>query len=110
MLDLAQDGHRRGRPDERARVLVVFPHIRANRGDEGGNAAEGAAPDPFACDLGEEALDEVQPRGPRGGEVEPSSCVAYALPPTFLSGLLQNLNDKGIPPEKVYHRICPSEF
>ena len=73
MLDLAQDGGRRCRPDERARVLVVFAHIGANRGNERRNAAEGAASDPFARDLGEEALDEVQPRGPGGGEVEVKS-------------------------------------
>src|SRR5262249_57373906 len=70
MLDLAQDsGGRRG-PDERARVLVVISHIGTNRGDERWDAAEGAAPDPFARDLGEEAFDEIQPGGPRGSEVE----------------------------------------
>jgi len=46
----------------------VFAHIRVNRSDESRDAAEGAAPDPFACDLDENALDEVQPRGPRGGK------------------------------------------
>ena len=66
MLDLAQDGRRCCRPDERARALVVFAHIGANRGDESRDAAEGSAADPFARDLSEEALDEVQPRGPVG--------------------------------------------
>src|SRR3989442_14381467 len=70
MLDLAQYGRRRRRPDERARVLVVFAHIGANRGDESRNAAEGPASDPFARDLGEEALDEIQPRRSGGGEVK----------------------------------------
>jgi len=73
MLDLAQDGGRRCRPDERTRLLVVFAHVGANRGDESRYAAEGPAADPFACDLGGEALDEVQPRGPGGGEVEVKS-------------------------------------
>src|SRR5216683_2342864 len=70
MLDLAQDGRHRCRPDEWARVLVVFAYIGANGSDESRHAAEGSATDPFARDLGEEALDEVQPRGPGRGEVE----------------------------------------
>src|SRR5438552_17293182 len=70
MLDLTQDRGRRRRPDEWTRMGVVVPYVRANRGDEGGDAAEGPAPDSFARDLGEEALDEVQPRRPGGGEVE----------------------------------------
>ena len=70
MLDLAQDRRRRSGPDERPWVFVVFPHVRANRGDEGRDTAEGAAADAFARDLSEEAFDEVQPRGSRRGEVE----------------------------------------
>src|SRR5262245_1770557 len=70
MLDLAQDGSRRCCPDERARVLVMFAHIRPNRGDEGRNAAEGATPNPLARDLGEETLDQVQPRSSSWGEVK----------------------------------------
>src|SRR6266849_7865529 len=70
MLDLAQNGRRRCRPDEWARVLVVFAYIGANCSDESRHAAEGSAPDPLARDLGEEALDKVQPRGAGGGEVE----------------------------------------
>src|ERR1700737_2360190 len=73
MLDLAQDGHRRCRPDEWARVFVVFTYIGANCRDECRHAAEGSATNPFARDLGEEALDEVQPRGPGGGEVKVKS-------------------------------------
>src|SRR5438093_1901515 len=51
-------------------MLVVSADVRANRRDQGRDAAERAAPDPFARDLGKETLDEVQPRGPRRSEVE----------------------------------------
>src|SRR3972149_11707600 len=73
MLVLAQDGRRCCRPDEWTRGLVVVAPVGANRGDESRHAAEGSATDPFACDLGKEALDEVQPRGPGGGGVEVKS-------------------------------------
>src|SRR2546425_13247854 len=70
MLDLAKDRRRCRRPDERAGMLVVFAHVGTNGGEEGGHAAEGATPDPFSRDLSKETLDEIQPRGPRGREVE----------------------------------------
>src|SRR5258705_4910688 len=70
MLDLAEDCRRWRRPDEGTGVFVVFADVGTNRGDESRHTAEGAAPDAFARDLGEEALDEVQPRGPGRGEVE----------------------------------------
>src|SRR5713101_7776425 len=70
MLDLAKDRRRCRRPDERGGVLVVFADVGPNGGDEGRHAVEGATPDPFPRDLSKETLDEVQPRGPRGSEVE----------------------------------------
>src|SRR3990172_13111790 len=36
MLDLAQDGRRRRRPDEGARMLVVFAHVGADGGERFG--------------------------------------------------------------------------
>jgi hypothetical protein len=48
----------------------VFANVAANGGDQGRHAAEGASPQALARDLGEEALDEIEPRGSGRGEVE----------------------------------------
>jgi hypothetical protein len=49
--------------------------VGANRRDERRHAAEGAPAEALACDLGEEALDEVQPGGAGWREVEMKSRV-----------------------------------
>src|SRR5215831_13680629 len=86
MLDLAQDRRSRGRPDEGPRVLVVFANVAANGGDQLRHTAEGCPPQPLAGDLGEEAFDEVQPRGPSRGEVEMKARVLGE--PRLHSGML----------------------
>src|SRR5438093_12508566 len=70
MLDLPQDRRGRGRPDEGPRIFVVFTDVGANGGDESRHAAKGAPAQALARNLGEEALDEIQPGRPGRGEVE----------------------------------------
>ncbi len=48
-------------PDEGFRRLVVFGEIGLDGGLQGGDAGERAAADAFSCDLGEEALDQIEP-------------------------------------------------
>ena len=48
-------------PDEGFGRGIVFGEIVIDGGLQLGDALEDAAPDALACDLGEEALDEVQP-------------------------------------------------
>ena len=65
-----QDDLGRFRPHERLRIGVVVQEIVVDRGFQLCHAGEGTAPDALAGDLGEEALDEVQPGGARRREVQ----------------------------------------
>src|SRR5258707_8642604 len=53
----------------------MFADVAANGGDEGGNTAERATAQALAGELGEEALDEIQPGGASRGEVKMKSRV-----------------------------------
>ncbi len=55
----------------------MFAHVAANGGDKRRHAAEGPPAQTLARNLGEEALDEIQPRGPGRGEVEMKARVLY---------------------------------
>jgi hypothetical protein len=44
--------------------------VAANGGDQRRQTAEGASTDTLACDLGEKALNEIEPRGAGRGEVK----------------------------------------
>ena len=70
MVDLAQDRSGGGCPDEGVRIGVVRAQVLADRANELGDAAEGATADALAGDLGEPALDEVEPGGRRRSEVQ----------------------------------------
>ncbi len=48
-------------PDEGLRRFVVFGEIGLDSGLQGGDAGEHAAADAVSCDLGEEALDQIEP-------------------------------------------------
>src|SRR6266705_2443908 len=76
MPDLAQDPRGSGRPDKRARVLIVLAKVLTNGSNEFSHAAKRSTPNALARDLREPALHQVQPRGPRGDEME---MVARAL-------------------------------
>src|SRR6266705_303965 len=76
MPDLAQDPRGSGRPDKRARVLIVLAKVLTNGSNEFSHAAKRSTPNALARDLREPALHQVQPRGPRGDEME---MVALAL-------------------------------
>ena len=57
-------------PDERFGTGIVAVEIVVDRVLELGDAPEDATPDAFGRDLGEEALDEVEPGCTRGCEVQ----------------------------------------
>ena len=57
-------------PDEGLGIGVVAVEIVVDRLLELGNAPEDAAPDAFGRDLGEEALDEIEPGRARRREVQ----------------------------------------
>ena len=48
---------------------VVFADVIADGFFQGGDAAEGSAPDAFSGDFGKPALDLIEPGGPGGREV-----------------------------------------
>ena len=63
-------------PDVGARVFVPVVEPGADVGFEVGDAAVDAAAEHLGCDLGEPALDEVEPGGAFGDEVEHEAGVA----------------------------------
>jgi len=65
LFNLCEDVLCRRGPDEGLGTFVVFGEVFVDRDLQVGDAFEDAAPDAFAGDLGEEALDHVQP-GRRG--------------------------------------------
>ena len=68
--DFLEDGGCGSGPDERLGAGVVLFEVVHDRGLQLGDGVEGAATDAFFGDLGEEALDQVEP-GRRGrGEVQ----------------------------------------
>ncbi len=69
MTHLLQNALGRGRPDERLSVAVVMRHIVFDRANQVRHAAEGPPANPLARDLGEPALDQIEPRGTRRHEV-----------------------------------------
>ena len=84
--DLGHDGGSLGGPDEWLGVIVVLSEVALHGDLQVGDALENAAADALAGDLGEEALDEIEPRRPGGGEVEPEPGVLRQ--PFFTSGCL----------------------
>src|SRR5207247_10689902 len=59
-----------GRPGGGRGIVVVVADVGATGGDESRHAAKGAPAQALARNLGEEALDEIQPGRPGRGEVE----------------------------------------
>ena len=72
-----EDDLGRLRPHERLGIGVVMQEIVVDGGLERGDAHERAAADALSRDLGEEALDEVQPRGAGRREVELEAGVLF---------------------------------
>ena len=80
--DLGEDVGGSGGPDEGLGVPVVLGEVAMDGDLQVGNALEDTAADALAGDLGEEALDEIEPgrRGWSEVQVEPSAI------PSFLTG------------------------
>ena len=75
-LDLGQDGLGLDRPDERFGCLVVLGEVAVDRGLQVDERMEHAALQAPSGQLGEEAVDGVEPRGGGGREVEGPAVVA----------------------------------
>jgi hypothetical protein len=60
-VDLVENVDGFGDPDERLGVVVVLGEVAVDGDLEVGDALEDATADAFAGDLGEEALDEIEP-------------------------------------------------
>lgn len=67
--DAQEDVFGRGCPDEGRGVFVVCGKVVGDGLLQVANASERAAANRLGGDFGEEAFDEIEPRGPRGGEV-----------------------------------------
>ncbi len=87
---LGEDGISGLGPDERFGIGVVAVEVVVDRVLEVGNAPEDAAAETLAGDLGEEALDEVEPgsAGRREVHVEARSWRARAAPGVFVRGVV----------------------
>ena len=73
--DLSDDGIWVCGPDKRFGIGIGFVQEAVDGGLEIGDAFEGAAFEPPPCQLGEEALDRVEPGGGGWGEVEMKALV-----------------------------------
>ena len=74
--DPLDDGIGVSGPEERSGIVVGLPHEAVDGGLEIGDACEDAAFEPPPCQLGEEALDRIEP-GARGrGDVEMQAFVS----------------------------------
>ena len=71
-------------PDEGIGRFVVFGEIGLDSGIQGGDAGEYAAAEAVACDLGEEALDQIEPR--RAGRREVQMEARMLCQPRFHGG------------------------
>lgn len=69
------------RPSDRPGIVVVGPDVIVDGYGQSADAAERAATDSLACDVGEPALDLIEPRGTGGSEVH---VIAWPLRQPFL--------------------------
>src|SRR5262245_48384988 len=69
MTDLPQNRRGRRGPDEGLGVAIVMRDVFLDGANQFREAAEGATSNALPGDLGEPALDEIQPRGAGGHEV-----------------------------------------
>jgi hypothetical protein len=69
-LKLGEDRVGAGGPDEGSTGLVVVGDEGVDLGDQVAHRAERAAADRLGADVGEEALDQVEPRAVGGDEVQ----------------------------------------
>ena len=74
--ELLDDGIGVSGPEERLGIVVGLPQEAVDSGLKIGDALEHAAFEPTAGQLGEEALDRIEPGGRGRGEVEMEPLVA----------------------------------
>ena len=78
--DLGEDVRRLLGPDERFRVIVVVKDVFVDRVDHLLHVAEDTTTQTLVSDVAEEALNHIQPRGARGGEVDMEATVPVQPP------------------------------
>lgn len=69
-FDFGEDVRGRGRPDKRRRTGIVSFQVSGDGFDQLGEAAKDSATQPPGGQVTKEALDHVEPRGARRGEVQ----------------------------------------